>query len=103
MVIEDTDFKIVRKSDHYVLYFLKSKKELKEDNTDTFKLRGYYIVLDYAFIAIIRFRNSKEYPGKEKAASLEESLQALDQINTSLHDTIQQIYEPIHKLKHLYG
>ena len=58
MTIEEKDFRIVFKSECFNLYLLKSKKELKEDSKDNFRIGGYFIQLRYAIKAIFRFRKS---------------------------------------------
>lgn len=68
----ESNFKIVEQDSYieykdksYHLYLLKNKKELKEDDTDKYKIGGYFNKLDSAIKEIIKFRKGKKYPFKQ--------------------------------------
>ena len=99
MTIEEKDFRIVFKSECFNLYLLKSKKELKEDSKDNFKIGGHFIQLKYAIKAIFRFRKSKNYPGKESAEDAWKIFEEYSMIENSLYKSSQSMYTSIIKLK----
>lgn len=74
MQIIEKDFTITYNGECWVLNFLKSKKELKENNKDSYKLGGYFTVLFYALIKVYLWRLDKKYPFKESAQDLKKIL-----------------------------
>ena len=70
MNIIEPDFKLIWEDRNYVLYVLKSKKEIKEDSTSNFKVSGYYTSILSALKGVLRYRKHKKYPGKESYKSL---------------------------------
>lgn len=99
MEIIEKDFKIECDSGVYTLYFLKSKKELKEDSKDQFKISGYYNVLYNAIKAVYKWRRSKKYPFKEDTTKLKLNLELYKQSMDELYKYSHIIYDPIIKLK----
>lgn len=99
MTIEEKDFRIVFKPECFNLYLLKSKKELKENSEDNFKIGGYFTQLRYAIKAVFRFRKSKNYPGKEKAEDAWKFFEEYSMIEDSLYKSSKSMYIPIIKLK----
>lgn len=100
MIIIEKDFKIEHNGDCFVLYFLKSKKELKENSEDLYKVHGYYLVLSSAIKAVITWRKDKKYPFNE---SYDELLKVYLNYKKSIKDFnlyCNVIYEPITILKH---
>lgn len=77
MIIEDTDFRIIKDGKNYTLYLLKPKKEIKSDSDDKYGLHGYYSTLTSVLKNIIAFRSSKKYPGKEKKEPVVRSYKSL--------------------------
>jgi hypothetical protein len=71
MIIRERDFKIESDGSCFALYFLKTKKELKDDEkasteaVDSFKVKGYYTTLPNAIRAAFRWRAEEKYPFKE--------------------------------------
>ena len=81
----------------YHLYFLKNKKELKEDNENTHKISGYFLTIDSAFKEIIKFRQHKKYPFKETWKSEKLMLNKYKLYKQNFKDYLCQIYNPIKK------
>lgn len=99
MTIEEKDFKIVFKQECFNLYLLKSKKELKENSEDNFKIGGYFTQLRFAIKAVYRFRKTKGYPGKEKAEDAWKFFEEYSLIEDSLYKIGKSIYIPVIKLQ----
>ena len=99
MIIQEKDFKIIFNDDHYVLYLLKSKKELKENNEDNFRVGGYFIQLKYAIKGAYKFRKSKNYPGKENPEEILKYFEEYLSIEKSLYKLSRSLYTPIINLK----
>lgn len=83
----------------YHLYLLKNKKELKEDSEDKFKIGGYYIEIDSALKAIIKFRQHKKYSFKEDWKQSKLLLNKYLFYKQEFNKYLCQIYNPIKKLK----
>lgn len=94
MTIVDKDFKI-ECGESYVLLFLKSKKEIKEDSENTFKIGGYFNKLENAIREVIKFRNNKKYPFKEVAEPLKKLVSYQHTSNVKLHNLFLSIDSPI--------
>ena len=99
MKIVEPDCFIEYKNGSYNLYVLKTKKELKEDSDDQFKIRGYYQNLDSAFKEIIRFRQNKKYPFKEEWINIKQRFNIYLNTKKNFKQLISKIYEPIIKFK----
>ena len=54
MIVIEKDFKIEQTKDYFILSFLKTKKELKEDSGESYKLGGYYRHIENAVKAALR-------------------------------------------------
>lgn len=100
MIIEEKDFKIICEHKNYTLYLIKGKKELKEDSEDKFKVGGYFMNVENALKAVIRFRRDKKYPGKEDSESLWIPIKDLVYTQIDFDQLILSIYNPILDLKH---
>ena len=83
----------------YHLYFLKNKKEIKEDDSNTHKIVGYYTEIDSALKAIIIFRQGKKYPFKEDWKSEKLLFNKYKLYKQNFKDYLCQIYNPIKELK----
>lgn len=103
MTIREKDFKIESDGKHFALYFLKTRKELKDDEkvsneaVDSFKVKGYYNTLSNAIRDAFRWRMDEKYPFKELPfrndyARYKRSVAKLDEYLTL-------IYKPIIELK----
>lgn len=97
--IVENDFKIVEGNECYTLNVLKSKKELKENAEDKFRVYGYYRLIESALKAAILFRQDKKYPGKESAHSLITLTASLIKIKDNFNKLVNKIYDPITSLK----
>ena len=98
MIIQEKDFKIVFNDDHYVLYLLKSKKELKENSEDTFKLCGYFIQLISSLKRVHKFRLDKKYPGKESSIEIKKTIDNYIEIESNLFKLLKNPYNLIYDL-----
>ena len=99
MDIIEPDFKLIWDQQNYVLYLLKNKKEIKEDSTSDFKVRGYYTSIFSALKAVYQYRKHKKYPGKESYKSLGTLLLKYKRTEESLCKIAEMIYLPILDLK----
>ena len=99
MNIVEKDFKIIANDADYTLYVLKSKKELKEDSEDTFKVYGHYQLMESALKAAISFRRDKKYPGKESVSELLRLYKIYILIRDQFEVKILAIYDSISKIK----
>ena len=106
MKIIEPDFKIEYKSSNYVLYLLKTKKEIKELKEDVedkefaqdlYKVKGYYTSVFNAITAALKWRMSKKYPFKELPFKKEYTQYRKSMIE--FDDCLYIIYEPIIELK----
>lgn len=79
MVIKENDFQILCKHKCYTLSVI--------TKSGTFKPSGYYMTIENALKAVLRFRKDKKYPGKE---SIEELQKQLDKI-LSIKDELNKI------------
>lgn len=98
-MIVEKDFNIVFENNCFVLNLLKNKKELKEDSTDKYKVGGYFILLENALKAAIRYRNNKKYSAGESALLLTKDLKSYMKCNQDFKILINSIYDPIYELK----
>jgi hypothetical protein len=100
MIIEEKDFKVIFKDECYTLYLIKSKKEIKDSDSDSelFKIGGYFTFIDSLIRRIIYFRNSKKYPGKETTELLTDNLNKIIDIRAKLENTLKSINNPIYEL-----
>lgn len=99
MKIIEPDCYIDYKNSTYHLYFLKNKKELKEDDKDLYKIGGYYTELDSAFKAVIQFRLNKKYPFKCEYKKLNKNLNLYLKYKKDFIKQLKQIYDPIKQLQ----
>lgn len=89
MIIEEKDFRIIFNEDHYVLYLLKSKKEIKEDSSDTFKIGGYFVNLRNAIKRAYKFRTDKKYPGKELSETIKLDVKEYMELESRLFKSLK--------------
>lgn len=99
MSIIEPDFKLIWDEQNYVLYLLKSKKEIKEDSTSNFKVGGYYTSILSALKVVYHYRKHKKYPGKESYESLGNLILKYKRAKENLNEIAEIIYLPILKLK----
>ena len=99
MIIQEKDFKIIHEHGCFVLYLLKSKKEIKDDSSDNYKIGGYYTNLESAFKGVVKFRKDKKYPGKESSSDLLKLIKEYYNFKSKLKFVINKIYDPIIELK----
>jgi hypothetical protein len=102
LTILEPDFKIVKQSPNYVLYVLKNKKEYQEDNSDQFKIIGYYTKILPALKTAYSFRKDKKYKHKESYKDLWILYKKLKDLETNFETQINSLYNfiPNLKLKH---
>lgn len=62
IVITEKDCKIEYDGDSFVLYLAKSKKELKENSQEFYKIGGYFTRFDHLLIKLYKWRKDKKYP-----------------------------------------
>ena len=77
MIVIEKDFKIEQAKDYFILSFLKTKKELKEDSSESYKLGGYYRHIENAVKAVHTWRLHKKYPFMESPLALIKDLSDL--------------------------
>lgn len=113
MTIEEPDFKIKYDNSCYILYLLKTKKEIKDetktipkeilestiDPVEVFKTQGYYSVLYYAIKAALKWRMDSKYPFKESHISFYNSFLEYNHAIKDLELYSKKIYDPINVLK----
>ena len=100
MKIIEPDCYIEYKDGIYHLYLLKNKKELKEDDSNTHKIGGYFIDIDNAFKEIFRFRQHKKYPFKEDWKQIKLLFNKYVIYKNKFNEYLCQIYNSIKKLKY---
>lgn len=97
MRIVEKDFKIEYDGTCFVLSFLKSKKELKEDGKESFKTAGYYTNIFNAIRAGRIWREDKKYPFKESPDVLKKVVKdykiALNKLNAKMTYHYQCIFD----------
>lgn len=103
MKIVEKDFKVELTDNYFTLSFLKTKKELKEDSTDSYKLGGYYNHFRNTLIAVLSWRESKKYPfaetrvdAKEKYMKVLKAENKLKILCKPLRDSIVEFKEQIY-------
>lgn len=99
MKIIEKDFKIEYDGVCYVLYFLKSKKELKEDAQESFKIAGYYTDVYYALRFVYSWRLSEKYPFKEPVAEFKKAIIDYKRAKDQLAQNLNTLYNPIYNFK----
>ena len=99
MTIIEKDCKIEHNGDCFVLYFLKSKKELKEDSKESFKTIGYYNDVYNALRVIYFWRLDKKYPFSETVFDFKHAIIAYKKVTIELRAKAMSIYQPIYTFK----
>lgn len=99
MKILEKDFKIDIDEEKCVLFTLKSKKEIKEDDTETYKICSYSSSIKGILSSVIKFRESKKYPFKESSKPIKILLSQHKQALESINLLMKSIEEPIFHLK----
>ena len=99
MTIIEKDFKIEHSKDYFTLYFLKTKKELKEDSENSYKIGGYYVHLKNALFGVQNWRADKKYPFKEMAKYLSSSIVKLVMADKKLKEYSSILKSSILQLK----
>ena len=99
MKIIEPDCYIEYSNSVYVLHLLKNKKELKEDDTSTHVVGGYFMELDSSFKAIINWRKEKKYPFKCEYLKTESNFKKYRQFKKSFDKELTIIYNPIKQLQ----
>jgi len=96
MKIVEKDFRIEYDGECFILYLLKTKKELKEDSGDMYKVKGYYSKQIYhALNAAYNWRLSKKYPFKEPTLKFKQYLLQFKKALNTLELYSNEIYNPI--------
>lgn len=109
MKIEEKDCKVEHSGECWILYYLKTKTELKEDNSEKYKFGGYFTELHNSFISLILWREHKKYPFKEPTKDLRSKMKKLriksdelfyqgQVINRYLLDFKKEVFNGIPKL-----
>jgi hypothetical protein len=98
MIIKENDFKIVKDDSNYVLYVLKSKKEIKENSESTYKIFGYYYTIIGALKGALSYRKDKKYTGKESVSDLKLLIDKFIDDKEIMDDMVSSIHEPINDL-----
>jgi hypothetical protein len=96
MTINEKDFKIEYDGINFTLSFLKTKKELKDDDIDTYKLKGYYSILENALAQVFKWRNDPKYPFSEDKSKVyflqhTKNVRKLHLLSTSLYNSINDL------------
>jgi hypothetical protein len=117
VLIVEKDFKIEDAGNYFVLYFLKSKKELKEgvknseiiedeespkeikDPKNPYKVQGYFTQIKNAFLAVYNWRKSKKYPFKEDVVEFTKNYLKYKKSYEKLEELERYLYDPIDILK----
>jgi hypothetical protein len=95
----EKDFKIEYDESCYILSLLKSKKELAEDKTDAYNVKGYYTQLPNAINAACNWRLSKKYPFNEPTDEFKKQLLKYKKSVKLLTYYSELIYAPLFILK----
>lgn len=95
-MIEEKDFKIIFEKRCYTLYGIKSKKEIKEDSTDKFKVLGYYVTLENAMKAAVKYRKDRKHPQTEH---LKKDVEDFIKCKNDFNNLVMSVYDPIYELK----
>ena len=104
MIIKEKDFTIEHDKHCFVLHLLKSKKELKEDSEDSYKVGGYFVLLENALHSAIIWRIGKKYPFKESYTELKDNYVNYKKHLTLLNNFISSINLPIITIKeHIFN
>lgn len=115
MKIIEQDFKIEHDGFCFVLYFKKTKKELKEkskeeleeelDKADEiinpFKIHGYYSVLKNALYQVLKWRKDSKYPFKESSFEFEKTYKLFIKAENKLNNYSNFIFDSITDLENL--
>jgi hypothetical protein len=99
MKIVEKDFKIEIDEEKCVLFTLKSKKEIKEGDTDSYKVAAYSSTVGKLLPRIIEFREGKKYPFKEISKPIKLAAQKHKDTLNNLHSILEVIELPILLLK----
>ena len=106
MKIVEKDFKLEFDGSCWVLYFLRTKKELKdtEDSAEVFKIKGYYSNLFIGIRTALRWRLDDKYPFKESYVKFQNDFIHYKRAMEALDKYANLIYDPIYKLeKQMYN
>lgn len=98
-MIVEKDFNIIKEEGYYILNLLKNKKELKEDSTDKYKFGGCYKQLEFALLAVVRYRKDKKYTGKEPYLQLYKDIKEYRKIKKEFIELTNSIYDSIFETK----
>lgn len=98
MIIEK-DFNIVFEHGCFTLNILKNKKELKEDSKDKYKVGGYFLKLENALLAVVKYRKDPKYTGGEAYLPLLKDIKSYIKMKKEFEALIVSIYDPIYELK----
>ena len=98
-MIIDKDFTITFEHGSFILNLLKNKKELKEDSTDKYKVGGYFLKLENALLAVVKYRKDKKYTGGEPYLPLLKDVRLYIKTKKEFEALINSIYDPIYELK----
>lgn len=105
MKIIEKDFKIEHDNSCYVLYFLRTKKELKENLEDPksfedfFKIQGYYSDLNNAIKVALKWRMDPKYSFKESYVKFYNDYLHYKKSMKELDYYSKLIYSPIYELE----
>ena len=99
MKIIEKDFKIDIADEVYVLSTLKSKKEIKEGDGETYKIYGYFTNIVGALKRVVKFREGKKYPFKEPIKPIKIAIQSHSRTLYNIDSIIAEIEAPIVQMK----
>lgn len=98
-MIVEKDFNIVFEYGCFTLNLLKNKKELKKDSADKYKIGGYFINIENALLAVVRYRKDKKYTGGQPYLPLLREIKTYISTKESFNTLINSLYNPIYELK----
>lgn len=99
MKIVEKDFTITHNGDCWTLHALKSKKELKENAKESYKIAGYYTNIYNALYVALQWRQDKKYPFKEPIDAFKRTLKAYRTATSKLKVASTMFYAPIYEFK----
>lgn len=103
MKIIEKDFKIEYDGFNFVLYFLKTKKELKSapkaEKEEFFKFQGYYSRIENAILAAYKWRIDKKYPHSEPTSEFRQRLIEYRKNLNLVKESSKIIYKSLYDLK----
>jgi len=99
MEIIEKDFTITNNGDCWTLHCLKSKKELKENAKESYRIGGYFTNVYNALHAALQWRQDKKYPFSEPIPEFKRALKDYRTATNKLKFASTMFYVPIYLFK----